>query len=46
MNIEVQIKLAIAGNKNALEKVISSIQDKVYYLALRMLVDPDDARDA
>lgn len=46
MNIEPLIRQALAGDKTALEGVISSIDDNVYYLSLRMLVDPEDARDA
>jgi len=46
MDIEPLIKQALTGDKAALECVIRSIQDKVYYLSLRMLVDPEDARDA
>jgi len=46
MDIEPLIKQALVGDKTALEGVISSVQDKVYYLSLRMLVDPEDARDA
>jgi RNA polymerase sigma factor (sigma-70 family) len=34
------------GNLNALEAIIRAIQDRIYHLALRMLSDPEDARDA
>lgn len=37
---------ARAGDKAALERVVESIQDKIYGLALRMLWHPEDARDA
>ncbi|WP_370979517.1 RNA polymerase sigma factor [Agaribacterium sp. ZY112] len=46
MEIEQLVKQAITGNKTALEGVTAAIQDKVYYLALRMLVNPEDAKDA
>ena len=37
---------AQAGDKAALEKVVASIQDRVYALAMRMLANPADAEDA
>lgn len=46
MNLEEKVKQAIAGDKSALEAVIIYVQDDIYYLALRMLANPDDARDA
>lgn len=46
MEIEKLVVEATKGNKTALEGVVSSIQDNIYYLALRMLADPDDALDA
>ncbi len=44
--IEKQVELAVAGEKKALEKLVRSIQDGVYNLALRMLAHPQDAEDA
>jgi len=46
MEIHDLVRKAIAGDKCALEGVVSSIQDDIYYLALRMLANPDDAKDA
>lgn len=37
---------AQAGDRKALENLVRAVQDRVYHLAMRMLVDPDDARDA
>lgn len=34
------------GNREALEAVVAQIQDTVHHLAMRMLVDRDDAEDA
>jgi RNA polymerase sigma factor (sigma-70 family) len=38
--------LAQAGNKSALEDVVSAVQDRVHHLAIRMVVNPEDAKDA
>ena len=46
MHIDTHIKQAIDGDKLALEKVIIFIKDDIYYLALRMLANPEDAKDA
>ncbi len=46
MNLEKLVHQAVGGDKSALEGVIASVQDDLYYLALRMLANPDDARDA
>ncbi|VAW55789.1 hypothetical protein MNBD_GAMMA07-1989 [hydrothermal vent metagenome] len=46
MNLEKLVNQAIDGDKSALEGVIAAVQDDLYYLALRMLANPDDARDA
>lgn len=46
MEIKKLVKAAISGNKVALEGVITAIQDNIYYLALRMLANEDDAKDA
>lgn len=40
------VKLAIDGDKNALEQIVLSVQDMIYNLALRMLWHPEDAKDA
>lgn len=44
--IEMLVSMANDGDKNALEKLIVQIQDKIYGLALRMLYHPSDAEDA
>jgi len=46
MEIEKLVREAINGNKIALEGVTLAIQDNVYFLALRMLANPEYARDA
>lgn len=46
MKIETLVKEAINGNRTALEGVTAAIQDNIYYLSLRMLANPDDAKDA
>ncbi|VAW78905.1 hypothetical protein MNBD_GAMMA12-926 [hydrothermal vent metagenome] len=46
METNVLVQQAIAGDKSALEAVVGFIQDDLYYLALRMLANPDDAKDA
>jgi len=46
MEIEELVTEATKGNKTALEGVAAAIQDNIYYLALRMLVNPEDAKDA
>jgi len=38
------IKLAVDGDKNALEQLVVSVQEMIYNLALRMLWHPEDAR--
>ncbi len=40
------VRQAQDGSKEALEQLIISIQDNIYYLALRMLANSEDARDA
>jgi RNA polymerase sigma factor (sigma-70 family) len=37
---------ARAGDREALESLVSAIQDRIYGMALRMLWHPEDARDA
>jgi len=46
MHISTHIEQAIDGDKLALEKVVIFIKDDIYYLALRMLANPEDAKDA
>ena len=46
MKLESYVKEAISGNKKALEELIKVIQDDIYYLSLRMLANPEDAKDA
>jgi len=46
MEIELLIRQAVEGDKVALKGVIESVQDDIYYLALRMLASPEDAEDA
>ena len=41
-----QVEAAIAGDQKALEYVVREIQDQVHHLAMRMLVNPDDALEA
>ena len=43
--IESYVQEAVSGNKASLERVVKSIQDMVYNLALRMLWHPEDAKD-
>lgn len=40
------VRRAIDGDRQALEQLVTSIQDTVYNLALRMLWHPEDAQDA
>ncbi|MCX7711571.1 MAG: RNA polymerase sigma factor [Clostridia bacterium] len=44
-DIHLYVKQAIEGDRLALEKVMISIQDRIYNLALRMLWNPSDAED-
>ena len=44
-NLEQYVREAKNGDRQALETVVSRIQDKIYGLALRMLRNPDDAED-
>lgn len=46
MNTEELVKAAQDGDKQALESLVRAIQDDVYYLSLRMLYEPADAKDA
>ena len=40
------VSAAQQGDRAALEGVVRSVQDRVHHLAMRMLVDPDDALEA
>jgi RNA polymerase sigma factor (sigma-70 family) len=44
--LEDEARLAIAGNRGALERVVRSLQGDIYGLALRMLCNREDAADA
>ncbi len=44
-NIEWLVEQALQGDKRALEQVVKAIQGKVYNLALKMLFDPEVAKD-
>lgn len=46
MEVERLIKEAVNGSKSALEDITVAIQDNIYYLSLRMLANPDNAKDA
>jgi RNA polymerase sigma factor (sigma-70 family) len=41
-----RVKLAISGDKKALEELIASVKDKIYNLSLRYLWNPQNAEDA
>lgn len=45
-SLEEKVKEAQKGDQAALEELIGQIQGKIYGLALRMLWQPEDARDA
>jgi RNA polymerase sigma factor (sigma-70 family) len=40
------VKLAISGDRKALEELISSVKDKIYNLSIRYLWHPQNAEDA
>jgi len=44
--LEECVEAARSGNMNALEVVVTSIQDRIYGIAMRMLAHPQDAQDA
>jgi RNA polymerase sigma factor (sigma-70 family) len=46
MILESLVKKAQSGDKEALEELVLAIQDKIYYLAIRMLFLPEDASEA
>ncbi len=41
-----KVEAAIAGDQKSLEWVVREIQDQVHHLAMRILVNPDDALEA
>ena len=45
-NLNRQVEKALSGDKSALEQVVMGIKDMVYNLSLRMLLFPEDAKDA
>ena len=45
-NLNNLVSAAQQGDKNALEDLVRRIQDRVHHLAMRMLVNPDDAMEA
>lgn len=46
MELQQTVREAQQGDKAALERLVVAIQDPVYFLALRMLCNPEDAKDA
>lgn len=40
------VKAALKGDKTALEQLLSLVQEPIYNLALRMLANPEDAKEA
>jgi RNA polymerase sigma factor (sigma-70 family) len=44
--LEDLVRAARDGNREALERLVLAVQDRVYGLAVRMLWNPEDARDA
>ncbi|WP_085899636.1 RNA polymerase sigma factor [Kiloniella majae] len=44
--LEHLVTAAQAGDQAALEKLVQNIQDQIHHLAMRMLVNPDDAQEA
>ena len=45
-NIDIWVREAIAGDKRSLEFVVDEITDLIYNLSLKMLLFPQDAKDA
>lgn len=45
-SLEALVELAKSGDRDALESLVRRIQDRIYGLAIRMLVYPSDAEDA
>ncbi len=46
INLDRLVDGAMAGSRDDLEAVIGEIQDMVHHLAMRILVDPDNAQEA
>lgn len=44
--LELEARLALAGNRDALERIVRALQGDIYGLALRMLCNRQDAEDA
>ena len=44
--LDTLVSAAQAGDRDALTGVVREIQDRVHHLAMRMLVNPDDALEA
>ena len=44
-DMETLVNLAKNGDREALETLVKSIQDRIYRLALKMLYKPSDAED-
>ena len=40
------VKLAISGDRKALEELINSVKDRIYNLSIRYLWHPQNAEDA
>ncbi|MCR9135516.1 MAG: RNA polymerase sigma factor [Alphaproteobacteria bacterium] len=43
---KIEVKAAQAGDRTALENILSHLQDRVHPLSMRMLVNPADAQEA
>ncbi len=46
VNLEKEVKKAKDGNKDALAIIIEQVKDMIYNLSLKMLLFPEDAKDA
>lgn len=44
--LDILVRAAQAGDRDALGEVVRQIQDRVHHLAMRMLVNPEDALEA
>ena len=44
--LEDWVKKAKEGDREALEQIVLRIKDKVYHLSLKMLLYPEEAKDA
>jgi len=45
-DLNMLVNKAKLGDQAALEHVVRNVQDKVHHLSMRILVNPDDAKDA